>query len=291
MIDWLKKNKLAAFLVLVVVYLLWKQNRIIPLKTYMDSGPAVGGYGETEIGSQSLSNLLPIPRSDYAPVQTPDRLVVQESSISLVVQNVREVGDKITKKAKEVAGFMVSSSLTKPEDAPYANIVVRVPAEKLDEVLNYCRDQSIKVSSENLYGYDVTDEYQDIEARLETSNKIKAKFEEILRSATAIQDIMQVNRELITIQDQIDNLKGRQKYLEQTAKLAKISIYLSTDELALPYAPTKAFRPAVIFKQAVRSLIGTLRQLAAALIWIVVFSPIWGLAFLVYRFFKKRLKI
>lgn len=291
MINWLKKNKLAAFLILVIGYLLWKENRIIPLRTYTDSLPAVGGYGEMGIDSKSVSNLLPIPRSDYAPTETQDRLVVQESSLSLVVRDVREVGDKITDKAKEAGGYMVSYSLSKPEDAPYANVIVRVPADKLKEVLDYFRNLAIKVSSENLYGYDVTDQYVDIEARLATYAKTKAKFEEILAQASKVQDLLEVNRELINLQTQIDSLKGRQKYLEQTAKLAKISIYLSTDELALPYAPTKAFRPAVIFKQAVRSLIGAFRKAATALIWIVVFIPIWVPAFFVFRFLKKRLKI
>jgi len=288
--DWLKKNKLKVFLILVIFYLLWRQNTAAPLRTYKESAPAVGGYAEMGVTSKSVSSLLPVPRSDYAPTETQNRLVVQESSLSLVVRDVREVGDKITEKAKEVGGFMVSSSLSKPEDAPYANVIVRVPAEKLKEVLDYYRNLAVKVSSENLYGYDVTDEYVDIEARLETLGKTKVKFEEILKSAVKVQDILEVQRELISLQDQIDSLKGRQKYLEQTAKLAKISVYLSTDELALPYAPTKAFRPAVIFKQAVRSLIATLRQVATALIWIVVYLPVLILIILGYLLVKKVLR-
>jgi len=232
----------------------------------------------------------PIPQPEVAPTETKDRLVVQESSMSLVVKDVREVGDKIIEKAKEVGGFMISSSLTKPEDAPFANISVRVPADKLKDVLDYYRKLAIKVSSENLYGYDVTDQYVDIEARLATLNKTKAKFEEILRSAVKVQDILEVNREIISIQSQIDSYKGQQKYLEQTAKLARITVYLSTDELALPYAPTQAYRPSVIIKQAVRSLIATYRKVVTALIWIVIFIPVWVPLLLIYRFLKRRFK-
>jgi len=283
--DWIKKNKLTVFLILVVVYLLWRQNRVYPLGGFQYNLPALGGG---EVALKSSRGILPVPEAP--PTETKERLVVQESSLSLVVKDVRGIGEKIIQKANEVGGFMVSSSLSKPEEAPYANIVVRVPADKLNEVLDYYRKLAVKISSENLYGYDVTDEYVDIEARLATLNKTKAKFEEILRTASKVSDILEVNRELINLQEQIDNLKGRQKYLEQTAKLAKISVYLSTDELALPYTPTKAFRPAVIFKQAVRSLIATLRKIATAIIWLVVFIPVWLPTILVYRFFKKRIK-
>lgn len=290
--TWLKKNKLIAFLILVVLYLLWKQNRVTPIRTYTslapsyDSGVGVGGSAK-----MVSSNILPIPQAEVAPVETADRLVIQESSMSLVVKDVREVGDKAIEKAKEVGGFMINSSLTKPEDAPYANISVRVPSDKLKDVLDYYRKLAIKVSSENLYGYDVTDQYVDIEARLETLGKTKAKFEEILRSAVRVTDLLEVNRELINLQVQIDSLKGRQTYLEQTAKLARINLYLSTDELALPYAPVKSYRPSVIIKEAVRSLITTYRKIVTAIIWIIIFIPVWVPILLIYRFLKRRFKI
>jgi len=98
-----------------------------------------------------------------------------------------------------------------------------------------------------------------------------------------------VQRELISLQNQIDSLKGQQKYLEQTAQLAKVTIYLSSDEMALPYAPSATFRPDVIFKLAVRSLVGALRGVATLAIWIIVFGVIW-VPVLVIIIFIKRLR-
>jgi len=95
-----------------------------------------------------------------------------------------------------------------------------------------------------------------------------------MSKAYSVTDLMTVQRELINLQSQIDSLKGQQKYLEQSAKLTKITIYLSTDELSLPYAPTNEWRPTVIFKEAVRSLLTFLRGIAGFLIWLVVYSPI-----------------
>ena len=133
----------------------------------------------------------------------------------------------------------------------------------------------MKVTGENLVGKDVTDQYVDIEARIATHQKTKVKFEAILEKATTVSEILQVQRELISIQSQIDALEGQKKSLEQNANLSKVTLYLSTDELALPYTPDKAFRPQVVFKQAVRSLLGSLRSGANALIWVGVYSVIW----------------
>lgn len=290
MIGWIKRNKLSFLLLLVVVYLVVKQSSgVRPL-----SQPAmlsIGGAGEESVAlksAPSVSSLL--PSRNYTPTTETDRLVVQESNLSLVVKNVRESSDKATDWAKSVGGYMVSSSLSQPEEAPYAYVVLRIPAKDLKPAIEYFRSLAIKVSSENLLGTDVTDEYIDIDSRLDTLNKTKAKFEEILSKATAVQDILAVQRELINLQDQIDSLKGRQQYLEKTAELAKISLHLSTDEFSLPYAPSQPFRPAAIFKQAVRSLVGTLRGGAKLLIWVGVYSPIWLLILGVIWFFKRRKK-
>jgi len=296
MLEWVKKNKLTSVLIFVVLYFLFGQRllstflgtRTLNLKTTgsvstdsYEMLPAAGGLNIT--GTRSTFS-----QPEVAPSESADRLVVTETSLSLVVKTVRDSVNQVIRKAEELGGFMVNSSLTQPEEAPYAKVVVRVPADKLQEALNYYRDLAVKVSSENITGRDVTDQYEDIEAKIATLEKVKAKFESTLEIATEVQDILQVQRELISVQTQIDNLKGRADYLEKTAKLAKITLHLSTDEWSLPYTPSKPFRPGVIFKQAVRSLVLTARGIAEKAIWIFVYGVIWGPVLLLVFWWKRR---
>ena len=295
MISWIKRNKLASVLLLVVAFFIFRMvfgNRFVSLSN-TSSRYGIGGADYETVALKSSSagiGSLSIPAREAAPTTNSDRMVVQESNLSLVVKEVRESSDKAIDYVKSIGGYMVSSSLSQPDEAPYAYVVVRIPAEKLKETIEYFRSLAIKVSSENLVGTDVTDQYVDLQARLDTLNKTKAKFEEILNQAVKIQDILEVQRELTKLQSQVDSIKGQQLYLEKTAELAKISLNLSTDEFSLPYAPTDTFRPAVIFKQAVRSLVGTARVIAKLAIWIgvygVIIVPIW----IVIRYFKKRKK-
>ena len=292
MISWIKRNKLSTVLLLVVAFFIFRMflgNGITPLYNSSSSyGPGVAEMS-LKAAPSSLSRSMPVAQ-DYTPVQTADRMVVMESSLSLVVKNVRDSSDKAIEYAKSIGGYMVSSSLSQPDEAPYAYVVLRIPVEDLKKATDFFRSLSIKVSSENLIGTDVTDQYVDLEARLATLNKTKVKFEEIMGKATIVQDILTVQRELISLQDQIDSIKGQQQYLEKTAELAKISLNLSTDEFSLPYAPTDSFRPAVIFKQAVRSLVGTARGIAKLAIWIGVYGVIIIPVGLIIWYFRKRRK-
>lgn len=276
--EWIKKNKLTS-LVLVILALFILKDFIVStssIKTASLGMPAFdssASFGGGAISKSVSSSIMPL--REAAPTTQTNRIVVEETSMSLVVLKVKEMADKIAELAKTNGGYMVSTNISQPEEAPFATVVVRIPAEKVKTTIEEYRKLSIKVTSENVIGTDVTDQYIDLEARLKTLETTKSKFQDIMVRATQIQDILTVQQNLINIQDQIDALKGRQKYLEQTAALSKVTIYLSSDELALPYAPSEAFRPAVIFKLAVRALNGTLRGLAEKLIWFVVFGVIW----------------
>ena len=204
-----------------------------------------------------------------------------------MVKDIRQTTNEILNYVEKQDGYMVSTTLTQPEEAPFATIVVRIPTEKLRESLDFFRQRAIKVSSEFISGWDVTDEYVDLEAQLATLQETKSRFEEIMDQAFKIDDILQVQREIINLQTQIDSLKGRQQYLEGTAKFSKVTLNLSTDELSLPYAPSDTFRPKVIFKLAVRSLVLNLRKIASAAIWLVVYSVVWLPVLLVVIIFKR----
>jgi len=90
------------------------------------------------------------------------------------------------------------------------------------------------------------------------------------------------------MQDQMDALKGQSKYLEENASMAKITVYLSTDELSLPYAPLDSWRPEQIIKEALRSIISTFRSIIGLLIWVGVYGILWVPALIIFLVIKTR---
>ncbi|MEK7517012.1 MAG: DUF4349 domain-containing protein [Patescibacteria group bacterium] len=292
-INWAKTHKLIVILLLAIVYLYFKDNILLFPQRPLFTSPPIN-YGDErkyKLPSAGISGVSPdFSQSEAIETfqeSTSGRVVIQESNMSLLVKDVRGVGDQILSYVKTNEGYMVYASYTRPTESPFASITVRVPTGKLDQALSYFKSLAVKVTSENLVGTDVTQEYTDIEARLTTLRKTQKKFEEILDKATDVQDILTVTREIINLQTQIDALIGQKQAIEKNAELTKITIYLSTDELALPYTPDKSFRPGVVFKYAVRSLLDNLRMGAEALIWLAVYSPLIAIAILVYIFYKR----
>ena len=299
-ISWIKKNKLTSLLILILLVIFVKNwfsdnenynlsvNRSSYDTTESLSLPGLGGVDMGAAMKMGRGGIVPPPQ-DFAPApEVTDRKVIQEGDVSLLVKDVRQSADSIISQATTMGGYMVNSYFNNPGEAPSATVTVRVPATKLPNFLFFLRTHGVKVVSENLSGQDVTDQYVDIEARIATLLQTKTKFEQILAQATEVSDILNVNQQIIGIQSQIDSYKGQQQFLDKSAQSSRVTIYLSTDEFSLPYAPSESWRAEVIFKQAVRSLVTNLRKAGTALIWMGVYGVVAIPILLIARIILKR---
>lgn len=293
-------HKLVSLLLIVIIFLLVKNSRspVYPQSLVMNKGYSnvTGSPETTGRDTSAKSNAFIMPQSgDYAPSESTTRIVVQNSYLSLLVKNVSETLQQIKQHAQSKGGYMVETNLTSPDEGANGTITIRVPSEQLDTTLAYLRSLSVKVVSENLQGTDVTDEYEDIDEKRKILEQNKAKLQAIMDRAVEVSDILKIQQDVFNIQSQIDGLKGRQNYLEKNAAMTKVTIYLSTDELALPYAPNNSWRPALVFKYAVRSLLANLQQFGSFLIWAAVYSiiiiPLLIALLLISRWMRRRTRL
>lgn len=304
-IDWVKHNKLAFILILLLLFILVRNysfNRSYGVfnKNYSSqySVPQSLELGRSNFGMAALDSydsagsyeIQSAPSSKSLTDSSSPRMITQSASFSLLVKNVEKSTKQIITYVNENEGFLVSSTLSNPENSANAYLTINIPSKKLNDTLDYLKSISVKVVSQNLIGRDITEEYQDINSRLEILRANKSRFEEIMARTGVTTEILQIQREIFSIQDQIDSLIGRQKYLEEKAKYSQITINLSTDELSLPYTPDNKWRPEVVFKNAVRSLLKTLQSLGNLAIWLLVFSVIIIPAYFIYKLVRKLIK-
>lgn len=310
LLSWIKNNVLVTVLLVAVVYLFVKGNGYL-ISPFYESTRSFPGYGGAENSYNKLNQYSEMDSASslsydgrgpgfisppYQPVapqpDIQDRMVVTNANASLVVENVREAVSSVTNKTKELSGYVVNTNISEPTEGGHGYMSVRVPADKLTEMLSFLRSNSLRVVNEDVYGDDVTDQYVDVEERLAILTRNKTQIESIMERATEVDDILKVQESLFNIQTQIERLQGSLNYLENTSKTSLVNITMSTDEYALPYAPQEPWNIENVFKLAVRSLVTTFRSVASFAVWAVVYLPIIIpvvlVAYVVYRKTNKR---
>lgn len=287
--TWIKHNLLVIILVIVILFLGFKNTVSLNSTRYGDYAVSLPGNYQSK-GGMTESYAPSYYDSATPQMNVAERKVVTQSNVSLLVKDVRVTIDKISDEVVAKSGYVVNTYITTPEEGSSGSISIRVPADQLKPVLTFLRNNAVKVVSENISGHDVTDQYVDIEARLAVLNTTKATFQAMMSKAVTLDEIMRVQQQIFSIQDQIDSYKGQLAYMDATSSSTLFSISLSTDELSLPYAPDNAWRPTVIFKHAVRSLVGTLRGLGTLGIWLAVYSIVWGPIILAVLFIRRLIR-
>lgn len=283
--SWIRQNKVLALVLLLGVGYLGYVNffphyRTMNQSMMMDRASVAPSYGGAESGMMvepmmaGRGIMPPIYPEDSVSLDQEDRMVVTDSYFSVLVSDVKVAIDTIKSQAQAVGGFVVNSSVNQPTETSTGTLVVRVPNDQVDTVAQTIRESAIRVTMETVSGYDVTDQYTDFQARLETLEATLDKFQAMFDRATEVSDTLEVQRAIIQTQDQIDHVVGRLEYLEQVSQSSKITVNLATDELALPYMPDEAWRPQLVFKTAVRSLVTNIRNFGSFLIWVGVYSPV-----------------
>ena len=238
--------------------------------------------GDDSAGSGFINN-------DPASVE---RLVIRNANLTLVVEDPAASADEIADLAEAFGGFVVNSNVYQTTFAEgifatQANITIRIPAERLDEALDQIKQDVVEVRSENISGQDVTQEYTDLDSRLRNLKAAEIELREIMASLTRAEEVLSVYQNLRQVREEIEVIKGRMQYFEQSARLSAISIDLLPDVISQPLQIGK-WQPQGTAKNALEAMISVVQFLADVAIWLLIFSPLLAIPILIIRWWRRR---
>ena len=193
-----------------------------------------------------------------------ERKVIYTVSLELIVKDTEEAFHEVQRLTEEMGGFVSESNRWRDEGHPRASMTVRVPVDKLTDALAQFRALAVDVERESVDSQDVTEDYVDLEARLKTQQRTEAELLELLESRSETgktEDILEVHRELSVIRQQIEQIQGRIRYLENLSAMATVQITLTPDALLQPVI-VGGWRPQGTARNAIRMLLRTLQLFA-----------------------------
>ena len=222
-----------------------------------------------------------------------ERLIIRTADMSIVVPDTELAMTSIAQMADDNGGWVVGSNVFQyDETAKTGNMTVRIPAQGFQSFIDAIQLMSVEVTRVSTSGQDVTEEFVDLSARLENLEATAARVRNFLDEAKDVEDALAVNQELSRLEGEIEVLKGRIKYLSQSAAFSTVTIDLTPDILSQPIE-VGGWQPQGVARNALESLISALQALIDIAIWLLIFLlpialiigiPIW----LLVRFVRRR---
>jgi hypothetical protein len=242
----------------------------------MEEAPAAEAPAEISGPAFDSASSVELYNSPEQAAQAQERLVIENADLAIVVKDPKARMSQITALATEFGGYVVSSNLYQSYSAtglevPEATIVIRVPAERLDDALARIKEGAVDIDYENRSGQDVTSQYVDLQSRLTAKQAAEAKLLEIMEEATRAEDVLAIYLQVQSVQTEIEQLKGQIQYLEESAAMSSISVRLIAEEGTQPIE-VGPWKPEGAAREAIQDLIFFVQSFADFLIRFVLLT-------------------
>jgi len=216
------------------------------------------------------------------------RMIISTADLDVKVKNLSQSIESIRKLAKLAGGYVNSSSLDNNAKSSTGSIAIRIPVKNYGSAIEEIAKLGV-LTKKDESAEDVTEEYIDVDSRLRNVRREESAYLNVLTSARRVTDILAVERELSRVRGEIEQAEGRIKYLRNQSELATITISFYTAAPAIKSSSlTWSFaEPAT---QAIHAFGVIIHKAVTLAIWLVVLSPIWGLALLAAVLARRRLQ-
>ena len=212
------------------------------------AGCSLGAGGSSEPGSDTgTSNGAPVEGeapadgqavTDEGATAPEDRAVVTTGFLSITVDDPIADASEAAALANGAGGRVDSRTETPGTDTQpaSASLVLRIPADELDGVLDDLRKLG-EVNSLSLNASDVTQQQQDLDARITALTASVNRLLALLEEADTTADLIAIESELSTRQAELDSLTQQRDWLADQVDYSTITVELITADVAPSAAP------------------------------------------------------
>ena len=233
-------------------------------------------------------------------VAVEDQKLARNATLSLKVRSINEAVDKVRAINATASGYILTENVGSYRDGggegvtpdTYAAISISVPTDKLDATLDELQKigQVLDRRSET---ENVTAEYVDTRARVESMKRSVARIQDRMDSTKDMEQLVRLERELSSRQTELEAVEARMQQLDRETSRSPVTINLTTQEELVEglSSPKEGFLGGLAagWKAFVGSLVG-LMTVIGALLPFALFAGLvaWPLWLLIRRLLRER---
>ena len=255
---------------------------LIPLAcSNSENSNTLRAFEVSDLDMEATEMEPPIIKGNY----TPQKLI-KESYLSYETQDMEEAYNKLASIISVNNGYVQDDNENKSYGRVARQLVIRLPSDNFQNAIDAISEDVKYFDTKRINSRDVTEEFIDLEARLNAKQTLEKRYLELLSKAKNVKEILEIERELSKIREEIEAKQGRLKYLESKVALSTLTVnfYKTTSEsgVTLSYGSKmgKALRSG--FNGLSTFFLGLLH------IWPLLLIFIFTFVFVRRRLFKKK---
>ena len=173
--------------------------------------------------SEESSVPLPVSEEDTEQAQT-DRKLVKTGFIIFETPSLSATQKSIEEAIGTYQAYASLSQTDKYSGRISNTIVVRIPADNFDKFVAAISEKVEEFDRREIETADVTEEFVDIQARLETKKALEKRYLDLLQQTKKVSEILEIEKQAGELRADIEAIEGRLRYLNSQIAYATLTI-------------------------------------------------------------------
>ena len=167
-----------------------------------------------------------------------EKKIIKNYSIDVESINFDVSIKNLNEEIKKIDGIIDNSSINNNLNVnnnrkKYASFTIRVPYEKADSFIDYI-NKNFNIILKNEFVEDVTDDYYDINTKIDNLKKEEEKLNQLSSKAKNVDELIKIEERISNVRYEIERLYNRIKYYDKQINYS--TIYLSITEVGVVIA-------------------------------------------------------
>jgi len=162
--------------------------------------------------------------------------IIKDGRLGMDVKNLSDSKTNIDTIVRNLGGYYDNESLSNNDYATAYDLKIRIPSDKFEILIEKIESGEGEVSYKEIDARDVTEEFIDLETRLGNKQKYLTRYQELLRNAKNIKEILDIEEKIRVLEEEIESTTGRLKYLNDQVNYSTLELNISQKK-AFKYTP------------------------------------------------------
>jgi len=214
--------------------------------------------------------------------------IIKTATIEFETRDMQKTHERVLRIVRQNKAFLQKDNTGKQYSREFRQLIIRVPTENFQALVDSIGAGVAYFDKKDISRRDVGEEFVDLQARLKAKRILEERYLALLAKAKNVKEMLEIERELSSIREEIEAKQGRLNYLQD--QVSQSTVYLEFYRTDVETIATQSYGAKM--GNALKGGWNGISSFFLGLLYIWPFFVILGIiAFFMRRYLKRKKKV
>jgi hypothetical protein len=177
--------------------------------------------------SPDLMRNSPLPVETTKKSEAVKKKIIKDGRLGIRVKNLEKTKSRIDTLVNYYGGYYDYDKLNNTDYESSYNLKIRIPAPGFEAFIKWIESGEGEILYKEINARDVTDEFIDLETRLENKRHYLSRYNDLLKKANSVKEILEIEEKIRSLEEEIESTTGRLNYMADLVDYSTLDLTIS----------------------------------------------------------------